>query len=486
MSDTHNTRVLSPAQAELVARLWWFIRLRWIFGVSLLALGLFFTWRPFAQVRGSLIAALGVVILIYNAIFWLLEHRFKRRRPERQAESAPRAAAIQIVCDLLILTAVLNCAGGIENPFFAYYIFHVVIATLLLPSRWVFTLTGLAIVLLTALALGEMNGWLPHAGIFDPRRRHHQDPFFVATLLAAFASALLIAVYLGTSIAAQLRARERDVIRLQEELAGHANQLEQVNAALQRADEEKNRFLRKVSHDLKAPLGAQQTLLRLVLYQFDDTSGPRQHVERAIVRGDELLTLLNDLLLLSRAQALTRRNERVWTDPVAQLMPILENQALHARAKGLHWRVDKKDPLPSIYIHPDDLLTITENLISNAIKYTPAGGSVRVALTGLSESFVLEVQDTGIGIDPTDLPRIGQEFFRAAQAKSSGVPGTGLGLAIVRTVVEAMKGRIDIHSTPGQGTTVTVTLPVVPAESPSATTSSPAPAQSRPDVSSSR
>lgn len=464
MSVKHNTQILPPAQAELIARLLWFIRLRWIFGVSLLVLGLFFTWQPFAQVRGLLIATLGMVILLYNTIFWLLEHRFGRRHPERQAESAPRAAAIQIVCDLLILTAVLNCAGGIENPFFAYYIFHVVIATLLLPSRWVFALTGLAIVLLVVLAFGEMNGWLPHAGIFDSHRRHHQDPFFVAALLAAFASALLIAVYLGTSIAAQLRARERDVIRLQEELAEHARQLEQVNTALQRADEEKNRFLRKVSHDLKAPLGAQQTLLRLVLYQFDDMNGPRRHVERAIARGDELLALLNDLLLLSRTQVVTRRNERVWTDPLKQLMPILENQAIHARAKGLRWQVETKDPLPSLCVYPDDLVTVTENLLSNAIKYTPAGGSIRVSLAGTNESLVIEVQDTGMGIDPADMPHVGQEFFRTSQAKASGAPGTGLGLAIVRSVIEAMNGRIDLRSTPGQGTFVTVTLPVIPPE----------------------
>ncbi|NLX12883.1 MAG: HAMP domain-containing histidine kinase [Phycisphaerales bacterium] len=462
MSSMNKPPALSPAQAELVARLWWLIRLRWIFGASLLALGLFFTWRPFMQVRGPLIAILGAVILVYNAMFWFLEHRFGRHQPERQAESAPRAAAAQIVCDLVVLTAVLHCAGGIENPFFAYYVFHVVIATILLPTRWVFALAGLAIALFVILALGEMNAWLSHAAIFDSRRRHHQDPFFVATLLAAFASTLLIAVYLGTSIAARVRAREQEVIDLQNKLADHARDLERANTALQRADVEKNRFFRKVSHDLKAPLAAQQTLLRLVLYQFDDPSGPRQHVERAIARGDELLALLNDLLLLSRSQVVTDRNERGWTEPVEQLLPILENQAIHARSKGLHWRVETQQSLPSVHVHPGTLVTVMENLVSNAIKYTPAGGEVYVRLSGTNDSLVIEVRDTGIGIDQEDLPRVGQEFYRTRRARDSGAPGTGLGLAIVRSVVEADHGRLDIHGEPGKGTTVTVTLPLSP------------------------
>jgi signal transduction histidine kinase len=453
---------VSLERAELAARLRWFIQLRWVFGAVTLLTGLALSGLPLVQVRAALVAAVGAGILAYNWGFWLWERRASRPDGDADVERAPLAAGAQIILDLVALTLVLHAAGGIENPFFTFYLFHMVIATLLLSMREVFALAVLAILLFSGLAITEMNGWLAHASLFRHDARH-QDPEYVVVTLLAFASALLIAVYLGTSIAGTLRSREREVLRLERELAERARQLEQTNEVLRHADTEKTQYFRKVSHDLKTPLAAQISLLRSLLIELHDLPpASRSRIERAIRRGDELFALLNDLLMLSRARDESRRRRRgfEWVDPVEALRAVLEQQALHAEEKGVRWELQIGDPVPTLCAEPGVLPTLVENVVSNAIKYTPGGGLVTFSLYGRSDWLVVEVQDTGIGIESKDLERIGQEFFRTRRALQSGESGTGLGMTIVRSIVDNMHGKLDIESRPGAGTTVTVSLPV--------------------------
>lgn len=310
------------------------------------------------------------------------------------------------------------------------------------------------------MALAEMKGWLPHASI-TALQRHYQDPGFVAVTLAAFGSAIVIAVFLGTSIARTLRVREAEVVRLEAELARRADELERANEALRRADEAKTQYFRKVSHDMKAPLAAQQSLLRALLQEAPDLPPrSRKLVERAIGRGDELLAILRDLLTLSRVRDATRPPPVECFQPLDRLQPVLEASELEARQKGLEWRLEVQDPLPVVCVEPGALPAVVENLLSNAIKYTPRGGTVALRIAREADRLVIEVRDTGIGISEEDLPRIGEEFFRTRQARETGSAGTGLGMAIVRSAVAAMGGQLDVQSRPGQGTVVTVRVPL--------------------------
>lgn len=459
MAIEANTVPIPLEREELISRLRWLIRVRWCFGAGVWAAGIGLYFAPVGTVSGAFVACLGAGILVYNWLFWFLERHIGEARPEVLAQRAPVAAIGQIVLDLTALTLVLHSAGGIENPFFVYYVFHMVVATLLLPIREAFGLAALAIALFTALALAEMRGVLPHANLWDVAGQY-RDPRFVAGTLVAFASALVIAVFLGTRIAGTLRAREAEVLRLKGELAAHAEQLEQANESLRRADEAKTQYFRQVSHDLKAPVAAQQSLLRVLLIEVPDLPPvSRGRIERAIARGDELLLLLDDLLMLSRARDATRQPHCELIQPLERLRSVLEAEELQAKEKGLTWRVDVAGSLPPIYVEPGAWVTLAENLLSNGIKYTPKGGAVTIVLRGQDSHLTLEVRDTGIGIAKEDLPRIGEEFFRSKQARQTGSPGTGLGMTIVRSMVEMMNGRLDIQSELGRGTTVIVRLP---------------------------
>ncbi len=446
---------------ELIARLRWLIRVRWFFGAAVWAAGLALYVVPVGRVSGPFIIAIGAGILVYNWLFWFLERRIGEVQPEALARRAPTAALAQIVFDLIALTLVLHSVGGIENPLFVYYVFHMVVATLLLRMWETFVLAALAILLFSALAIGEMSGWLPHMHI-TVLQRHYEDPRFVAATLLAFASALVIAVFLGTTIARTLRAREADVVRLKSELADRAEELQQANETLCRADLAKTQYFRKVSHDLKAPLAAQQSLLRALLVELPDLPPvSRSRIERAITRGDELLVLLDDLLALSRVRDATRQPQCEMVDVRERLQPVLEAQGLRAREKGLYWRAEFADSLPEACFEPGLLPALAENLLSNAIKYTPKDGTVAFSLGVEGNELRMDVSDTGIGIAAEDLPRIGEEFFRSRQARQSGSPGTGLGMTIVRSMVASAGGSLHIQSELGRGTTVTVRLPVV-------------------------
>jgi signal transduction histidine kinase len=463
MNTYSDTRITSLEHAELISRVWWLIRLRWAFGVGVTAIGAFCAYESTIMVRGPLITGLGLGIIGYNCAFLAFGRWLVHRRPSIYAERAQLAACVQIILDLVFLTMVLQGAGGIENPFFIFYVFHMVIATLLLPAREVFGLAGLAILLFAGMAFGEMNGWWPHACLFDCQGLY-RDPRVVLVTLTAFASALLIAVYLGTSIARQLRSRASEVLRLRSELAARAEELERSNTALRELDEAKTRHYRKISHELKAPLAAQKTLLNAALIELEAvaTDAPLARIRRAMARGDEMLALVKDLMVLAEMRALSGRPALEWVDPMVSLRSLLDDEELRAREKGLTWRVETSEKLPQVRSEPRALPMIAGNLISNAIKYTPTGGAVRVALKADNEHLVLEVADTGIGISSQDLDRVGREFFRTRQARDSGATGTGLGLTIVKSLVEGMAGDFRIESRLDEGTTITVRLPLSP------------------------
>jgi len=124
------------------------------------------------------------------------------------------------------------------------------------------------------------------------------------------------------------------------------------------------------------------------------------------------------------------------------------------------------DTCPMIEADPVRLEQVLGNLLSNAIKYTESGGSILIRLGPCEESVCITVQDTGIGINPEDLPHVFTKFYRTAQGRTKR-SGTGLGLALVRAIVEQHGGRVTVASTPGEGSAFTIRLPAIASAPPS-------------------
>ncbi|HME94231.1 MAG TPA: ATP-binding protein [Methylomirabilota bacterium] len=234
--------------------------------------------------------------------------------------------------------------------------------------------------------------------------------------------------------------------------------------ALRQLERVRTEFVANVSHELRTPLTAIQGYLETLLSgALEERENARRFLEIALRHSERLGRLLNDLTDLSNIElgkvALRREPVRV-DEVVASVVGIIAPRAARAKVDVTsHVPPD----LPQVPADRDRLAQILINLVDNAVKYTPEGGSVTVTARRVAESTIeTAVTDTGIGIPPADLPRITERFYRVDRARSRELGGTGLGLAIVKHLVMAHGGQLGIESEQERGTSVRFTLPIEP------------------------
>jgi two-component system phosphate regulon sensor histidine kinase PhoR len=220
-------------------------------------------------------------------------------------------------------------------------------------------------------------------------------------------------------------------------------------------------FVANASHELRTPLA---TLLGFLETLHDPKAREdAETLERFLgimeAEGRRMQRLIDDLLSLSRIEA-----ER-FSAPSATLAlaPLAEEAAGHlrhvAKARGSQVEVVAEEALPHVAGERSELLQLLDNLIGNALRYGRAGRPVTVTLRREGAAVHLAVADEGEGIAPEHIPRVTQRFYRVDAGRSRAVGGTGLGLAIVKHIVERHRGRLEIESVVGKGTTVHVRLP---------------------------
>jgi signal transduction histidine kinase len=239
--------------------------------------------------------------------------------------------------------------------------------------------------------------------------------------------------------------------------AMHALEYRRHNRRLLELDAMKDEFVALVSHELRAPLASIRGYVEELLEQADSmTTQQRQFLGVVARNGARLNAIVDDLLFLASAQAgkLDLHPERFRLFELAQ-EAIESNRHLGA---AMSLMADGDTQL-SVAADRTRLGQVVDNLVSNAVKFTPEGGSVCLRVAAERENAVIEVSDTGTGIPAAELPLLFSPFYRAAGATHKGVPGTGLGLAISKAIVEAHAGSISVSSEVGSGTTVRVSIP---------------------------
>ncbi len=180
---------------------------------------------------------------------------------------------------------------------------------------------------------------------------------------------------------------------------------------------------------------------------------------RAKERVIGLLELINDLLDLSKIEAGMAVQYRKPLQLENLLEKVYESMLPEAEAKGLNLTLQVKHPIPRVNGDRSNLEGVFTNLVNNALKYTPEGGTITLRVKGEGKNVTVAVSDTGIGISQNDLPRIFDRFYRVKSDKTRQIIGTGLGLSIVKHIVEAHLGTISVESEEGGGSTFTVVLP---------------------------
>jgi signal transduction histidine kinase len=236
--------------------------------------------------------------------------------------------------------------------------------------------------------------------------------------------------------------------------------LAEQNEQLRELDRLKDEFVSLVSHELRTPLTSIRGYVELLLEekgQLDDDQ--RRFLEIVNRNSERLLALVADLLFLAQIDAGKPAIEfgkvdlnRIAEECVEASSPVADSKAIDLSLQARR--------LPRIEGDPARLAQVLDNLVSNALKFTPSGGTVEVRLRPEDGQAVLEVDDTGLGVPEEEQERLFERFFRSSSAMESAIPGTGLGLTITKAIVERHGGTIEVESAPNAGTTVRVRLPL--------------------------
>jgi cell cycle sensor histidine kinase DivJ len=239
--------------------------------------------------------------------------------------------------------------------------------------------------------------------------------------------------------------------------------LEEVRAAAEQADAAKTRFLATMSHELRTPLNAVIGFSEMIIQEdvlMLDAARRKEYAQLINDSGQHLLSVVNGILDMSKMESGTFELAPEPFVPRAALVNCCNLLALKAREGGIDLVTRAPDDLPGMTGDPLAFKQIVLNLVSNAIKFTERGGTVTAAASVEGAQLVLRICDTGVGIAAEDLKRIGDPFFQAGKTYQRRHEGTGLGLSIVKSLVALHGGEIHLQSRVGEGTTVTVALPL--------------------------
>lgn len=219
-------------------------------------------------------------------------------------------------------------------------------------------------------------------------------------------------------------------------------------------------FISNISHELRTPLASLKALTETLRDgALEDPPAAKRFLEHMEIEVDALSQIVSELLELSRIESgrVPLKLERVI--PAALVQSVMERMRMQTERAGLSLTSDVTEGLPLVMVDPPRMEQVLTNLLHNAIKFTPKGGSILISAKQEGSQVVFSVKDTGIGIPTIDLTRIFERFYKTDRARSGG--GAGLGLAIARHLVEAHGGKIWVESVEGEGSTFSLTIPAV-------------------------
>ena len=270
--------------------------------------------------------------------------------------------------------------------------------------------------------------------------------------------------------AGELRARVQvsgrdEVARLAQAFNLMADRLEQADQDARALEAARRDFVAWTSHDLRTPLASLRAMLdALADGVVSDPETVTRYLRQCQAEVNRLNVMIDDLFELAQLDARQRPLKLEASSLGDLISDTLEGFAARARARGVVLSGSVAPEVDPVWMAPEKMSRVLHNLVENAIRHTPAGGTITLTAEVAGQAVQATVQDSGLGIAPEDLPRIFERFYRGEKSRSRAEfgdepGGTGLGLAIVKELVEAHGGTIEARSTPGQGTTIRFTLP---------------------------
>ena len=338
-------------------------------------------------------------------------------------------------------------------------------------GRWAATGEDVLAVSQPLVADGQVTGVVRYITSMEGMQRivRQFTSALVLAGLAVAAAAVLVALRMAVTItgpvheltktAAQMAKgnfRVRANKRADDELGRLADTLNYMAEEISRSEKVKNEFISSVSHELRTPLTSiKGWVITLRTGNLDNKQEIREGLEIIERESERLVKLVEELLDFSRFEGGRIKLKPVTFPAEEWLRSVVRQMKPRADRLGMDLTVEASEPLPVIHADPDRLKQVLINILDNAFKFTPAGGSVRLRAEKDGGQLKITVSDTGPGIAPEDLPYVKQKFYKG----SGHAPGSGLGLAISDEIIRLHHGRLEIDSRPGAGTSVTIRIP---------------------------
>ncbi len=435
----------------------WFIKLRFII-VAGFALFVIFTKQFFGidftseQLWAYAIIALSLFVL--NIGFSYMDNSGFVQNSEYGFNQL-HFAFNQIIIDLLAIALISYYSGGIESPFYMFFVFHMIIGSLILPGYIVYVICGIIVAYLGTFSFLEYYGVVAHHSFGDLLQAPLYDNYrYILIIISSFGIMMIVSVYLANTVA-----------------RSHYQRSQQLRLALNRlrdAEKIKMKYTMGIVHEIKSPLVGAQSNLDLILngYTGEINTETSEKIKRARIRTDEAVAIINDILKISKLKLLdTLTKEDVdlvelFNDTISKKESQI--QSMNANVKIIDDRKDKK----SIKLDRPLFELVVSNLVGNAVKYNTHGGEVRIYLRNIDNDEVeIVVADDGMGIPDEDKGKMFHDFYRANNVKQKGIEGTGLGLSVVKEIIEQHDGEITFNSPSRitkegrKGTEFIITLP---------------------------
>ena len=445
----------------------WFIHLRWLFASASTAILLMEASRAGASLRPRAIWYCILILVGANAVWSLLSHRIRSRLRADPASSSSRAAVVafinaQMIVDLILLSAVIRYSGGVVNPLAVFYVFHMLLAALLLRPVNALAQGVIAMSLYGAVTVGECAGWLvPHHAFLPSTAGSmiHRDWGYVLSGLGALTVGLFGTLYFTLQVSSRLDEQESELRQ------AHRGMIES-QQAIETLQARRLRFLQTAAHQLKSPITGVEMLAGLIRDRIvvgDAVFGVTDRIARRCREG---ITQVTELLTLARVEGAAPDRHHAARSSVSRVVRrAVARFADQARIKGVQLDgeiAERCDDL--VAVDERDLEDCVANLLDNAIKYTAAGGCAGARVIANGADVCVEVTDSGMGIARGTEAELFEPYRRGEAALAAGIPGTGLGLAIVKEVMDQAGGAVDVVSEVGMGSRFTLRMPRVRGE----------------------
>lgn len=383
-------------------------------------------------------------ILLYNIMLhriWIVLPKIKKWMDHADDKEGQKGlhslhfSLLQIFCDIVSLLLFIYYTGGVESPFYPFFIFHVIIGSLFFTQEVIGTIVTLTVLISIAGSVLEISGVIPHHAIVGFLSSPlYDNPSYIIMFFTVFSISLFTSIYLANSIAKALYQRERA--------------LTITYSKLENAEKTKSKYVQSVVHDLKTPIAAALTYLNMILEGNLGEINEAQHkpIERSTARLSSAIHTINDILNISQLQ-IESSIENIESINICEVFrEIVQDLNVIIESKKLDFTYKCESENPVIEVEPKLAKLSFANLVSNAVKYTEPGGKVELILNDDKDNLRISICDNGIGIPEKEQAKIFNSFYRSTVSKQKGIEGTGLGMSIVSDVVQKYHGSIEVHS----------------------------------------